>query len=103
MRPPLEKLIVDYFFKQVKITLNTAAEFEGFFVGIKLPANQTVMLQLVANKNVAKYTKHLNPTWILLMPYEMIEEISFIENASGEIEDALVVAVLKDKEKRLTK
>jgi hypothetical protein len=62
MRPSLEVLLVAYFFKEIKIVLDSGAEFGVFFVGIKLPANKAVMLQMVENKNVAKYTKHLNPT-----------------------------------------
>lgn len=99
MCPSLEELVLHYFFKEVKITLTSGAKFGGFLVGIKLPAGEIVMLHLVEKKNVEKYTKSLNTRWLFSLPYELIREITLVENASQETEDTLLVSVLKSQEK----
>lgn len=96
MRIPLNEIIRKYFFKEIKVTVDTGAVFEGCFVGIKLPSSErAVMLYLVETKHIPKYIKHFSKRWRILIPYEMISEIELDSQALPEVEDALITAVMK--------
>ncbi|MFM7023302.1 MAG: hypothetical protein ACKOXB_10010 [Flavobacteriales bacterium] len=75
---PLDQLVSEYFFRAVKIVVNSKYQPEGYLIGIKLPYDNMLMLYMVPQKHVEKYIKSGNKNWMEIVPYEMIKEISIV-------------------------
>ena len=95
---PLEEILRNYFFKPVLVNLSSNRNFNerAYFIGVKLPVREMIMLYYVKEKNIQKYIKNKSARWVEALPYELIETIELLPVDSEITEDIQVVIMLKD-------